>query len=117
MSEHQKENNVICFILSWKGLRDDLDFLLEEEFSNVNLCALHCEMRNTEQVIGSVGLIAYRCNSLKELNSKLSDLRPGTFKDDYVKIKKRKGQETCVDRSNIKVSSMSGNIKVDSVRC
>ena len=27
------------FILSWKGIRDDLDFLLEEEISNINLCA------------------------------------------------------------------------------
>ena len=98
-----------CFILSWKGIRDDLDFLLEEEISHINLCALHCEMRNTEQVIGSVGLMSYQCGALKELNNKLSELGPGTFKDNYVKIKERKGQETCIDRSNVKVSSMSGN--------
>ncbi|KAJ7391490.1 hypothetical protein OS493_018537 [Desmophyllum pertusum] len=65
-------------------------------------------MRNTEQIMGSVGLMSCRCNALKELNSKLSELGPGTFKDNYVKIKERKGQETCVDRSNVKVSSMSG---------
>ncbi|KAK3729256.1 hypothetical protein QZH41_008435 [Actinostola sp. cb2023] len=28
------------------GLRDDLTFLLEEELHHINLCALHCEMRN-----------------------------------------------------------------------
>jgi len=96
------------FFPRWKGLRDDLDFLLEEDLSHVNLCALHCEMRNTEQIIGSVGLMSYRCNALKELNAKLSELGPGTFKDNYVKIKERKGQDTCIDRSNVKVSSMSG---------
>lgn len=65
-------------------------------------------MRNTEQVIGSVGLMSYQCGALKELNAKLSALGPGTFKDNYVKIKERKGQETAIDRSNVKVSSMSG---------
>jgi len=53
--------------------------------------------------------MSYQCGALKELNNKLSELGPGTFKDNYVKIKERKGQETCIDRSNVKVSSMSGN--------
>lgn len=96
------------FFPRWKGIRDDLHFLLEEEFTDVNLCALHCEMRNTEQVLGSVGPMAYECNALQELNLKLSERGPGTFKDNYVKIKERKGQETCVDRNIVKVSSMSG---------
>ena len=43
-------------------------FLLDEELSNVCLCALHSEMRNTEQLLGSLGLFAYRCNSLPECN-------------------------------------------------
>ena len=42
-------------------------------------------MRNTEQVIGSVGLMSYQCGALKELNAKLSELGPGTFKDNYDK--------------------------------
>lgn len=54
-------------------------------------------MHNTEQVIGSVGLMSYQCGALKELNAKLSELGPGTFKDNYVKIKERKGQETAID--------------------
>lgn len=37
----------VCF--RWKGLRDDLLFLLEEELCGVNLCAQHCELRITEQ--------------------------------------------------------------------
>ena len=42
------------------GIRDDLEFLLEKELSNVQLCALHMEMRNTEQLLGSIGLVAYK---------------------------------------------------------
>ena len=66
-------------------------------------------MRNTKQVIGSVGLMSYQCGALKVLNNKLSELGPGTFEDNYVKMKERKGQETCIDRVNVKVSSVSGN--------
>ena len=47
------------------GIRDDLEFLLEEELSNIQLCALHMEMRNTEQLLGSIGLVAYRNDCLK----------------------------------------------------
>lgn len=34
------------------GICDDLEFLPEEELSNVQLCALHMEMTNTEQLLG-----------------------------------------------------------------
>ncbi|XP_028513987.1 uncharacterized protein LOC110236083 [Exaiptasia diaphana] len=43
---------------NWKGLRDDLSFLLDEELSSIQLCSLHQEMRNTEQLLGSLGLFA-----------------------------------------------------------
>lgn len=43
------------------GLRDDLTFLLEEDLSSINLCFLHCEMRNCEQLLGSLGLICTSC--------------------------------------------------------
>lgn len=48
-----------------KGLRDDLMFLLEEDLSHINLCSLHCEMHNTEQLLGSLGLSAYRVGCLR----------------------------------------------------
>ena len=48
----------------WKGIRDDLEFLMED-LSSVSLCALHMEMQNTEQLIGSLGLFAYKCGSLR----------------------------------------------------
>ena len=45
---------------SWTGVRDDL-------------CALHCELRNTEQLLSSLGLTAHRCRSLKECNKVLAE--------------------------------------------
>ena len=38
------------------GICDDLEFLPDEELSNVQFCALHMEMTNTEQLLGSIGL-------------------------------------------------------------
>lgn len=58
-------------------MRDDLTFLLEEELSSVCLCALHSEMRNTKQLLGSPGVLAYRCNALDECNKALSQDGPG----------------------------------------
>ncbi|XP_028403951.1 uncharacterized protein LOC114526542 [Dendronephthya gigantea] len=68
------ETCIDCFAKSkgnignWKGIRDDLTLLLDEEMHSVNLCALHCEMRNTEQILGSLGLYAYKIGSLDNLN-------------------------------------------------
>lgn len=91
------------------GLRDDLNFLLEEDLSHINLCSLHCEMRNCEQLLGSLGLFAYRIGSLDKLNEALSDHGPESCKGfPRVKVKERRGQQTAVDRSNIKVASFSG---------
>jgi len=57
---------------SFKGLRDDLTCLPDEDLSSLCLCALHCEMRNTEQILKSVGLLAYEIGSLQECNDELS---------------------------------------------
>ncbi|CAH3183795.1 unnamed protein product [Porites lobata] len=43
---------------SFKGIRDDLEFLFEEDLSSINLCALHCELRNTEQLLS---LLVFFC--------------------------------------------------------
>jgi len=98
----------IIMLCRWKGIRDDLEFLLEENLSDVCLCSLHCEMRNTEQILGSLGLHAYNCGSLVELNEKLSELGPKNFKHDYVTVKEKKNQQTKINKSNIKVCSISG---------
>lgn len=91
------------------GLRDDLTFLLEEDLSNINLCSLHCEMRNCEQLLGSLGLFAHRVGSLDALNQALSDHGPESCKGfSRVTVKLKPGQQTDVERSNIKVASFSG---------
>ena len=44
---------------SFKGILDDLEFLLEEDLLSINLCALQCELRNTDQLLSSLGLFSY----------------------------------------------------------
>ena len=90
------------------GIRDDLEFLLGEELSSIQLCALHMEMRNTEQLLGSIGLIAYNIDSLKDANNALRSYGPESFKGDRLTVQKKAGQQTAVGKHNIHVSSMSG---------
>ena len=94
------------------GLRDDLQFLLEEDLSHINLCSLHCEMHNCEQLLGSLGLFAHRVGSLEELNQALSECGPESCRGfSRVTVKQRPGQQTGIERSsNIKVASFSGLI-------
>ena len=99
------------FILSsrWSGIREDLTFLLDEELTNVTLCALHSEMRNTEQLLGSLGLFAYRCGSLEECNEAISHYGPELSRGhDRISVKLRQGQQTAVSKNNISVASFSG---------
>ena len=83
---------------------------MDEDLSNVSLCALHSEMRNTEQLLGSLGLFAYRCNALSECNEALSQYGPELSRGyDRIKVKLRQGQQTAVDKNNVSVASFSGN--------
>ncbi|KXJ09464.1 hypothetical protein AC249_AIPGENE4419 [Exaiptasia diaphana] len=59
-------------------IRDDLTCLLDEELSSIQLCSLHTEMRNTEQLLGSVGLLAHQADALDELNAALKNYGPET---------------------------------------
>lgn len=91
------------------GIRDDLMLLLEEDLSHINLCSLHCEMRNLEQILGSVGLFAHRIGSLKELNSAISNYGPEVTRNfSRITVKERPGQQTAIEKQNIKVASFSG---------
>ncbi|XP_032240796.1 uncharacterized protein LOC116619765 [Nematostella vectensis] len=96
---------------SWKVLRDDLTFPLDEELSHVNLCALHCEIRNTEQLLSSLGLFAFECGSLNECNAVLSEYGPDSMKErDKITVKVKPGQtDRRVEKHNIQVSSFSGS--------
>ena len=90
------------------GIRDDLEFLLEEGLSNVQLCALHMEMRNTEHLLGSIGLVAYKNDCLKDANIVLRCYGPESFKRDRLTVQKKAGQQTEIGKHNIRVGSMSG---------
>ena len=71
--------------------------------------ALHSEMRNTEQLLGSLGLFAYRCNALEECNKAISPYGPELSRGhDRITVKLRKGQQTGVNKNNILVASFSG---------
>lgn len=97
------------YFCRWTGLRDDLEFLLDEELSHIQLCSLHQEMRNTEQLLGSLGLFAYRIGTLKACNEALVMYGPeNTRCYERIQVKLRTGQQTAVIKSNIHVSSMSG---------
>ena len=76
------------------------------------LCALHCEMRNTEQMLKSVGLIAHQIGSLQECNEKLSNFGPSNFKGDRISVTLRQGQQTAADRNNISVASFFGELQM-----
>ena len=91
------------------GIRDDLLCLLDEDLSSIQLCALHMEMRNREQLLASIDLMAYKVDSLQQGNDALKGYGPESFHGDRITLKKKKaGQESAVSRHNIHVSSMSG---------
>ena len=83
----------------------------------MSLCALHCEMRNSEQLLKSVGLLAYEIGSLQECNAKLSDYGPANFKGDRITVKLRPGQATAPGRNNVSFASCSGYPKIIHVIC
>lgn len=96
-------------VLRSTDLCDDLTFLLDEDLSSINLCSLHCEMRNCEQLLGSLGLFAHLVGSLDEPNQALSDHGHGSCRGFLrVTVKQRPDQQTAVERNNIKVTSFSG---------
>ena len=66
------------------------------------------EMRNTEQLLGSIGLIAYQIGSLPETNQALKSYGPESFHGDRITVKKKSGQESAISKQNVHVSSMSG---------
>ncbi|CAH3182021.1 unnamed protein product [Porites lobata] len=92
----------------FKGIRDDLEFLLKEDLSSINLCALHCELRNTEELLSSLGLFLYKVGSLDECNAELANYGPENFSS-RITVKMKEGQETAVEKHSIQVSSFSGS--------
>ena len=96
---------------SFKGIRDDLEFLLKEDLSSINLYALHCELRNTEELLSSLGLFLYKVGSLDECNDELANYDPENFSS-RITVTLKEGQETAVEKHNIQVSSFSGTFYI-----
>ncbi|XP_068699580.1 uncharacterized protein [Montipora foliosa] len=71
------------------------------------------EMRNTEQLLSSVGLLAHKMDSLKEADNALRYYGPESFHGDRITVKKKSGQASAVSRNNIHVSSMSGPTELE----
>lgn len=75
----------------------------------MNLCTLHCELWNTEQLLCSLGMFAYECGSLKNCNSVLAEYGPDSMKGrDRIRVKTKPGQESGIEQHNIQVLSFSG---------
>lgn len=71
----------------------------------MSLCALHCEIRNTEQILKSLGLLAYEIKSLQECNDKLSEYGSSYFKADWITARLRTGQQTAPGQNNVSFAS------------
>ena len=66
-------------------------------------------MRNLEQILGSVGLFAFRVGSLVDLNAVLADYGPEAKRGySRITIQEKPGQQTAIERKNVKVTSFSG---------
>ena len=57
------------------------------------------EMRNPEQLLGSIGLVAYKIDSLKDANNALRSHGPESFKGDRLTEQKKAGQHDEIHRS------------------
>ena len=61
---------------------------MDEELCNIQLWALHMGMRNTEQLLGSIGHLAHKVDSLAEANAALKNYGPESFHGDRISVKK-----------------------------
>ena len=88
-------NKIVNLLFSsFKGIRDDLEFPLEENLSSINLCTLHCELLEIpEQLLSSLGLSLYKVGSLDECNAELANYGPENF-NSRITVKMKEGQET-----------------------
>ena len=89
-------------------MRDDLTLLVDKEMEAINLCALHCEIRNLEYLLRSLALQAYLCGSLHKCNNILKKYGPAKFHGDRVTVQFKKDQQTEATVQNVKVASFSG---------
>lgn len=70
------------------------------------------EMRNTEQLLASIGFLAYKVDSLPEANAALKNYGPESFHGDRISVKKKSDQQSAISKQNVHVSSMSGTVNL-----
>ena len=63
-------------------------FLLDQELTSIQLCALHMEMRNTKQLLASIGFLAYKLDSIPQANTALKNYGPESFHGDRITVKR-----------------------------
>jgi len=64
-----------------------------------------------EQLLGSLGLFSHRIGTLEQLNTVLSAYGPeNTRSFKRITVKEKPGQQTEVEKHNIKVASFSGKL-------
>ena len=61
-----------------------------------------------EKLLGYIGLVAYKIDSLKDANNALRSYSPESLKGDRLAVQKKARQETQIAKHPIHVSSMSG---------
>lgn len=72
------------------------------------MCPTYGDAQYTEQLLSSIGLIAFKIGSLPEANQALKCFAPESFHGDQISVKKKSGQESAISKQNIHVTSMSG---------
>lgn len=71
------------------GMQDDFVFLLDESLTSIQLFALYMQMCNIEQLLASIGLLAYKVDSLPEANAALKTYGQKSFHGDCTSVKKK----------------------------
>ena len=85
-------------------------FPLNKEIASVSFCSLHGEMRNTEQLLGSIVFFCVQVQ-LKECNIAISNYGQEISRGkDRITVKLRQGKQTAVTKSNVCVASFLVNI-------
>ena len=62
-------------------------------------------LQNTEQILESVGLYAYKIGALESLNEKLAELGPKSMKKNFIRIKDNRNKNLEVTKNHIKIVS------------
>lgn len=75
-------------LLSVDQLVCTMTFFFQTEFTSIQLCPLYMEMHTKEQLLASIGLLAYKVDSLQNANAPLKNYGPKPFHGDRISEKR-----------------------------